>query len=58
MRRFAQEECRTLPFYPANTLLQLVARVWIVSWASANITIGVSCFLIYVLEQLGIIAIP
>ena len=49
-------EVSNLPFFPARPL-PLVASVMIVSYASARITIGVSWFLIYVLEQLGIIVV-
>jgi hypothetical protein len=51
-----QEEYRILPFFPTGRF-PFVASVFIVSYASAQITIGVSCFLIYVLEQLGVIVV-
>lgn len=42
-----------MPFFRGSSLAQLVLNVMVVSYASAIITAGVTCLLIYVLQQLG-----
>jgi hypothetical protein len=51
------EERLPVPFFPTSSL-PLLARMAIVSYGAAQITIGGSIFFIYVLQQLGIITRP